>query len=145
MATDVPSVTKKKYKVMYGTHNFAKEAAMTREEAVEAIEVGIQMVKKCAEAGYEILATGEMGIGNTTTSSAVASVLLGEDPKVMTGKGAGLTKKGLRRRYRSVRKRLSGCSRIRQMRSMYFPRLEDLTLAGLAGVYLGGRSTGFRC
>ena len=43
---------------MYGTHNFAKEAAMTREEAVEAIEVGIQMVKKCAEAGYEILATG---------------------------------------------------------------------------------------
>lgn len=39
------------------------------------------------EAGYEILATGEMGIGNTTTSSAVASVLLGEDPKVMTGKG----------------------------------------------------------
>ena len=88
MATDVPSVTKKEYKVMYGTHNFAKEAAMTREEAVEAIEVGIQMVKKCAEAGYEILATGEMGIGNTTTSSAVASVLLGEDPKVMTGKGA---------------------------------------------------------
>ena len=83
MATDVPSVTKKKYKVMYGTHNFAKEAAMTREEAVEAIEVGIQMVKKCAEAGYEILATGEMGIGNTTTSSAVASVLLGEDPKVI--------------------------------------------------------------
>ena len=76
MATDVPSVTKKEYKVMYGTHNFAKEAAMTREEAVEAIEVGIQMVKKCAEAGYEILATGEMGIGNTTTSSAVVSVLL---------------------------------------------------------------------
>ena len=75
MATDVPSVTKKEYKVMYGTHNFAKEAAMTREEAIAAIEVGIQMVKKCAEAGYEILATGEMGIGNTTTSSAVVSVL----------------------------------------------------------------------
>ena len=43
MAADVPSVTKKEYKVMYGTHNFAKEAAMTREEAVKAIEVGIQM------------------------------------------------------------------------------------------------------
>ena len=100
---------------------------MTREEAVAAIEVGIQMVKKCAEAGYEILATGEMGIGNTTTSSAVVSVLLGEDPKVMTGKGAGLTKKGLQRRYRSSGKRLSGCSRIKQMRSMYFLRLEDLT------------------
>ena len=103
MATDVPSVTKKEYKVMYGTHNFAKEAAMTREEAVEAIEVGIQMVKKCAEAGYEILATGEMGIGNTTTSSAVASVLLGEDPKVMTGKGAGLTKKGLQKKVQVIR------------------------------------------
>ena len=103
MATDVPSVTKKEYKVMYGTHNFAKEAAMTREEAVAAIEVGIQMVKKCAEAGYEILATGEMGIGNTTTSSAVASVLLGEDPKVMTGKGAGLTKKGLQKKVQVIR------------------------------------------
>ncbi len=50
MATNM-HVTKKEYKVMYGTHNFAKEAAMTREEAVAAIEVGIQMVKKCAESG----------------------------------------------------------------------------------------------
>ena len=89
MATDVPSVTKKEYKVMYGTHNFAKEAAMTREEAVEAIEVGIQMVKKCAEAGYEILATGEMGIGNTTTSSAVCLCIARRGSEGHDRKGAG--------------------------------------------------------
>lgn len=138
MATDVPSVTKKEYKVMYGTHNFAKEAAMTREEAVEAIEVGIQMVKKCAEAGYEILATGEMGIGNTTTSSAVASVLLGEDPKVMTGKGAGLTKKGLRKKVQVIREAVERMQPDKTDAIDVLSKVGGLDIAGLAGVYLGG-------
>ena len=138
MATDVPSVTKKKYKVMYGTHNFAKEAAMTREEAVEAIEVGIQMVKKCAEAGYEILATGEMGIGNTTTSSAVASVLLGEDPKVMTGKGAGLTKKGLRKKVQVIREAVERMQPDKTDAIDVLSKVGGLDIAGLTGVYLGG-------
>ena len=138
MATDVPSVTKKEYKVMYGTHNFAKEAAMTREEAVEAIEVGIQMVKKCAEAGYEILATGEMGIGNTTTSSAVASVLLGEDPKVMTGKGAGLTKKGLQKKVQVIREAVERMQPDKTDAIDVLSKVGGLDIAGLAGVYLGG-------
>ena len=138
MATDVPSVTKKEYKVMYGTHNFAKEAAMTREEAVAAIEVGIQMVKKCAEAGYEILATGEMGIGNTTTSSAVVSVLLGEDPKVMTGKGAGLTKKGLRKKVQVIREAVERMQPDKTDAIDVLSKVGGLDIAGLAGVYLGG-------
>lgn len=53
----------------------AKGPAMSREEAVKAIEVGIGMVADLKEKGYNVLATGEMGIGNTTTSSAVCSVL----------------------------------------------------------------------
>lgn len=138
MATDVPSVTKKEYKVMYGTHNFAKEAAMTREEAIAAIEVGIQMVKKCAEAGYEILATGEMGIGNTTTSSAVASVLLGEDPKVMTGKGAGLTKKGLQKKVQVIREAVERMQPDKTDAIDVLSKVGGLDIAGLAGVYLGG-------
>ena len=128
MATDVPSVTKKEYKVMYGTHNFAKEAAMTREEAVETIEVGIQMVKKCAEAGYEILATGESGDWkyNDQQCGCLCIARRGSEGHDRKG-GRSDEKKVCERRYRSSGKRLSGCSRIRQMRSMYFPRLEDLT------------------
>lgn len=56
------------------------------------------MVKKCAEADTKFLRQVKWGLENTTTNSAVASVLLGEDPKVMTGKGAGLTKKGLQKK-----------------------------------------------
>ena len=65
------------HKVMYGTKNMAKEPAMTREQAVQALEVGIHMVEELKEKGYGIVATGEMGIGNTTTSSAVTAVLAG--------------------------------------------------------------------
>ena len=64
-------------KCAYGTRNMAKGPAMTRAQAEEAIFTGIQLVREKKEAGYQILATGEMGIGNTTTSSAVSSVLLG--------------------------------------------------------------------
>ncbi|MDQ9887650.1 nicotinate-nucleotide--dimethylbenzimidazole phosphoribosyltransferase, partial [Acinetobacter pittii] len=63
-------------KVAHGTKNMAKTPAMIREEAIKAIEAGIFMAEELKDRGYQILATGEMGIGNTTTSSAVASVLM---------------------------------------------------------------------
>ena len=138
MATDVPSVTKKEYKVMYGTHNFAKEAAMTREEAVEAIEVGIQMVKKCAEAGYEILATGEMGIGNTTTSSAVVSVLLDESVENVTGRGAGLSKEGLNRKIQAIQTAIEKNQPDREDILDVLSKVGGLDIAGMTGAFLGG-------
>ena len=63
-------------KIRRGTRNFSREPAMTREEAVRAIFTGMEIVEECKRKGYQILATGEMGIGNTTTSSAVAMALL---------------------------------------------------------------------
>lgn len=138
MATDVPSVTKKEYKVMYGTHNFAKEAAMTREEAVEAIEVGIQMVKKCAEAGYEILATGEMGIGNTTTSSAVVSVLLDESVENVTGRGAGLSSEGLNRKIRAIERAIEKHQPDKKDILDVLSKVGGLDIAGMTGAFLGG-------
>ena len=57
------------YKVAYGTKNMAKGPAMTREEAVRALEIGIAVAEEKIAAGYQLMATGEMGIGNTTTSS----------------------------------------------------------------------------
>lgn len=77
-------------KIRKGTRNFKVEPAMTREEALKAIFTGIELVSDCKEKGYRILATGEMGIGNTTTSSAAAAALLGCDAAEVTGRGAGL-------------------------------------------------------
>ena len=77
---------------------------MTREQAVKGIESGIAMVEELKGKGYKILATGEMGIGNTTTSSAVASVLLNQPVEEMTGRGAGLTSEGLARKIGAIRK-----------------------------------------
>ncbi|MCC8067726.1 MAG: nicotinate-nucleotide--dimethylbenzimidazole phosphoribosyltransferase, partial [Clostridiales bacterium] len=68
MAVDTPRVEKRK--VAYGTRNFAKEPAMTKEEAVQALMTGITLAGELKEQGYDLIATGEMGIGNTTTSSA---------------------------------------------------------------------------
>ena len=89
-------------KVAKGTKNFAKEPAMTEEEVLKAIETGIQLVQQCHREGYEILATGEMGIGNTTTSTAVAAALLDLEVEQVTGKGAGLTDEALERKCRVI-------------------------------------------
>ncbi|ACL75027.1 nicotinate-nucleotide--dimethylbenzimidazole phosphoribosyltransferase [Ruminiclostridium cellulolyticum] len=90
---DCPGVINRK--IRKGTWNIMKGPAMTRNEAIKAIETGIEIVGKLKEKGVNLLGTGEMGVGNTTTSSAVASVLIGNDIGEMVGKGAGLTQKGL--------------------------------------------------
>lgn len=78
-------------KIAYGTKNMAIGPAMTREDAIRAIEVGIETVKRLSLSGYDLLGTGEMGIGNTTTSAAVLSVLSGINSDLVVGKGSGLT------------------------------------------------------
>ena len=76
----VPDSSVRNCKVARGTKNMAVEPAMTRDEAIQALEIGIMLACEKKEQGYDILATGEMGIGNTTTSSAIASVLLEKRP-----------------------------------------------------------------
>ena len=88
-----------------GTADFTQGPAMTREQALLAIETGMALVRDAREAGFSLLATGEMGIGNTTTSSAVAAVLLGEPVERMTGRGAGLSDAGLGRKLDAIRAR----------------------------------------
>lgn len=138
IVVDVPSITKKELKVAYGTKNMTKEPAMTREEAVKAILIGIEAVKTCKEAGYEILATGEMGIGNTTTSSAIASIMLDKPVELVTGKGAGLTGEGLERKILAIKKAIA----INKPNSAdpidVLSKVGGLDIAGLVGVFLGG-------
>ena len=92
-------------KVRMGTANMAPGAAMTREQAVAAIEAGIELVEEELGRGLDLIATGEMGIGNTTASSAVIAVLTGKPVAVVTGRGTGITKEALPRQDRRSSRR----------------------------------------
>jgi nicotinate-nucleotide--dimethylbenzimidazole phosphoribosyltransferase len=78
-------------KVVKGTKNMRKGPAMSREEAQKCIDTGIEIALEYAEKGYSMFGTGEMGIGNTTPSSAIAAVLTGTTVREVTGKGTGIT------------------------------------------------------
>ncbi len=94
-------------KISKGTKNFLKEPAMSSEQMLSAIEAGIDIVRGLKDEGYGIIATGEMGIGNTTTSTAVLSALLKIDSDDITGRGAGLDNSGLERKKAVIRDALS--------------------------------------
>ena len=85
-----------------GTDNIAKGPAMSREEALRCIEVGIEMADAVKNAGYDILGIGEMGIGNTTTSAAVLSAITGEGSDATCGKGGGINDKSFVRKKEIV-------------------------------------------
>ncbi len=125
-------------KIAWGTKNFMREPAMTREETLKAIETGIQIAEDLKRQGYDMLAVGEMGIGNTTTSAATASVLLGEDPKLMTGRGAGLSDEGLERKKKVIRQALAFHRPDPHDPVDVLSKVGGLDLAGLAGICLGG-------
>lgn len=92
--------------VARGTKNFTKAAAMTEDECLRAIFTGIRLAKERKEAGIEISGVGEMGIGNTTTTGAVAAALLNKDAALVSGRGAGLSDEGLRKKREVIRKGL---------------------------------------
>lgn len=86
--SDLPKVYQKK--VAWGTNDFTQGPAMTREQAEAALQVGIDMADLCIDKGYNLLYTGEMGIGNTTSTSAIASAFMGLAPLLTVGRGSGI-------------------------------------------------------
>ena len=88
----------------FGTNNISKEAAMTYEQAVKAIETGIEMVDEFVKGGYNLFATGEMGIGNTTTSSAILKVLTDLPIDEIVGYGSGIDDKTLEHKKNVIKK-----------------------------------------
>ena len=129
-------------KVACGTANMTKEPAMTREQAVQALETGIEMVRRLKEDGYGLLATGEMGIGNTTTSSAVASVLLNRPAEEMTGRGAGLSGDGLDRKIHAIKKAIAVNRPDPKDAIDVLAKVGGFDIAGMAGMFLGGAALG---
>lgn len=88
----------------FGTNNISKEAAMTYEQAVKAIETGIETVDEFVKDGYNLFATGEMGIGNTTTSSAILKVLTDSPIDEIVGYGSGIDDKTLEHKKNVIKK-----------------------------------------
>lgn len=95
-------------KVRHGTANFTKEPAMTREEAIQSIEAGVEIVNELDdEQPLDLLGTGDMGIGNTTPSAAIIAAFSGIDPEKLTGRGTGIDDKALKNKINVIKKGLA--------------------------------------
>ena len=124
--------------VRRGTADMTRGPAMSREEAVQAVLTGVETARELCAGGVHLLATGEMGIGNTTTSSAVAAVLLGQEPVVMTGRGAGLSDAGLQKKIHAIETAVAVNRPDPADVLDVLHKVGGLDIAGLAGVVLGG-------
>lgn len=124
-------------KIMSGTGNMAKGPAMARSQAVKAIETGIEAVFEAVDSGSRIIATGEVGIGNTTTSSAVLSVLEGLEPREVTGRGAGLDDQGLERKIKAIERAIEVNKPNPGDVMDVLSKVGGLDIAGMVGIYLG--------
>ncbi|MGB9761688.1 MAG: nicotinate-nucleotide--dimethylbenzimidazole phosphoribosyltransferase [Caldimicrobium thiodismutans] len=95
-----------KRKVCYGTKNFVKEPAMTKEEAIKCIEVGYELAKEAISKGYNLIGIGDMGIGNTTPSSAITAVITGRPVEEVTGRGTGINDHFYRKKIEIIQRAL---------------------------------------
>ena len=126
-------------RIAAGTADFTQGPAMSRAEAVQAVGEGIALARELAEDGYRLIATGEMGIGNTTTSSAVAAVLLGQPVELMTGRGAGLSDEGLARKVDAICRGILKNEPDPEDPLDVLSKLGGFDIAGLCGVSGGGK------
>jgi nicotinate-nucleotide--dimethylbenzimidazole phosphoribosyltransferase len=124
-------------KICNGTSNMAKGPAMTRGQTVKAIETGIEIAEELIKKGCKLLGTGEMGICNTSTSSAVLMALTGVSAEVAVGKGAGLTEED----FQNKKKVIEHAIRINNPQKDdvidVLSKVGGLDIAGLVGCYLG--------
>ena len=125
------------YKVRYGTGNIAKGPAMTREEAVKALETGIEVAQNEIRRGADILALGDMGIGNTTPSSAILVVLSGCGVEAATGRGTLVNDEILQRKIQVVKRAIEVNNPDPEDGLDVLAKVGGLEIAGLAGVALG--------
>ena len=131
-----------KRKCAYGTANLAKGPAMTRQQCITTIETGINIVSELKDKGYDIITTGEMGIGNTTTSSAVGAVLTGQPVEIMTGKGSGLTDEALAHKKQVIKSSIALNRPDPKDPIDVLAKEGGFDICGLTGVFLGGAALG---
>ncbi len=125
------------YKIRKGTSNMAKEPAMTRDEAIRALEIGIEMAEDAIEKGYNLIGIGEMGIGNTTPSSAIISVIDNCDPIEVTGMGAGLKRDRIIHKANTIRRAIELNKPNSEDGIDILSKVGGFEIGAMAGVILG--------
>lgn len=131
-----PNVIRKT--VREGSENFLKKPALTKEEVIKGIETGIEIAEDYISKGVKILGTGELGIANTTTSSAVMSAITGLDPARCVGLGGGITSEQLKRKEEVIREGLALHKPDPKDAVDVLAKVGGLDICGLTGVFLAG-------
>jgi nicotinate-nucleotide--dimethylbenzimidazole phosphoribosyltransferase len=129
-------------RVANGTADMTEGPAMTCEQTLAALRVGIEQVAALAESGLDIVGTGDMGIGNTTPSAAITSVLTGVDPSDVVGPGTGLDPAGVIHKAEVVRRAIAVNTPDPLDALDVLTRVGGLEIAGIAGVVLGAAALG---
>lgn len=124
------------YKIRKGTSNMVKGPAMTREEAIRSLEIGIEITNDLIAKGYNLIGIGEMGICNTTPSSAIVSVIADCDPVEVTGIGAGLRKDRVLHKANTIRRAIELNSPNRLDGVDILSKVGGFEIGGMAGVIL---------
>ncbi len=127
-------------KVARGTQNMARGAAMTRSEAEQALNVGMQVLADEAEKGLDLVATGDMGIGNTTPSAAIVAVMTGLPVAQVTGRGTGVDDAGLARKIQIIEQAIAVNQPNPGDAMDVLCKVGGLEIAGLAGVMIAAAS-----
>jgi len=129
-------------KVRKGTDNMAAGPAMSREDAVRAVEVGIGLANEFASRGYGLMGTGDMGIGNTTPSAAITAVMSGKPVEEVTGYGTGITEDSYRNKIDVIKRAIDTNKPDRSDAIDVLMKVGGLEIAGIAGVMLGAAANG---
>ncbi|MFQ5996207.1 MAG: nicotinate-nucleotide--dimethylbenzimidazole phosphoribosyltransferase [Dehalococcoidales bacterium] len=124
-------------KIAHGTRNIAVGPAMTKEQALKAVEAGIEIVTAEINKGLDIIGTGDMGIGNTSASSAICAVITGKSVAQVTGRGAGSTDEQLARKVEVIKKALATSRPDPKQPLDVLAKVGGFEIGGLAGVMLG--------
>lgn len=124
-------------KIAAGTQNMAKGPAMTQEQALRAIEAGIELVNAELEKGLDIIGTGDMGIGNTTPSAAIYAVMTGKEVSQVTGRGTGLSDQQLEHKIAVIEKAISVNKPDSKKPLEVLAKIGGFEIAGLSGVMIG--------
>ncbi len=124
--------------VANGTRDFTVAPAMTRDEAIAAVNTGIDTVRELKDRGYSLIVTGEMGIGNTTTAAAVAAVLADIPVELAVGRGAGLSDGGLERKRNAIKRGIALNKPDKNDALDVLTKLGGFDIAAMAGAFIGG-------
>lgn len=120
----------------FGTKNMSKGGAMTRKQAIDSIEAGIEVVEEEIKKGLDIVCTGDMGIGNTTAASAISAVIMNEDVENVTGRGTGIDDEMLSHKIEVIRRAIEVNQPFEDAIDV-LAKVGGFEIGGLTGVILG--------